>query len=447
MRTGSSPPRAPWRSLSCLLLVLSGVACDGLLEVDDPTRVEEEAARSGEFAEAWSRGSAKMVSEGWDGMLALLSIASDELRFEGPHAYWGPLDRGEIGSPGNDGLQQVFPLVAAGFGMAEETVELLDSLEQAGTLADPSTLARAHLVASIISATVADGLEDFAPSDGREPGPPLGAAGMSSLYDRAIEHATLGLSVAEGGELRRNLLAARARAAHGAQVRARIRPPPANVSGEGLVVAADAAADALAALALDGTDWQMAFDFPAFVVRSYTLRQLTCSIRNYRPGASYATATGPNPDQVTVTLLDPVDGVPDPSVARTLSTVLLVGETQCGAGSLPVLGAPEMRLIVAEHALAEADTTSFTEQVNLVRASEGLSPWSPTSGVTAREILIHERRARLYLTGRRLADMYRFGISSDAWDPSSVAATLPGTLYPIAQSEIDVNCYLNGSCG
>jgi hypothetical protein len=43
--------------------------------------------------------------------------------------------------------------------------------------------------------------------------------------------------------------------------------------------------------------------------------------------------------------------------------------------------------------------------------------------------------------------MYRFGIQSDTWDPGSVAAQLPGTLFPIPTSEIEANCYLNGSCG
>ena len=62
-------------------------------------------------------------------------------------------------------------------------------------------------------------------------------------------------------------------------------------------------------------------------------------------------------------------------------------------------------------------------------------------------MLVHERQTRLYMTGRRLADMYRFGIQSDQWAPDSDAAMMPGTLYPIPKSEIDVNCYLNGSCG
>ena len=75
-----------------------------------------------------------------------------------------------------------------------------------------------------------------------------------------------------------------------------------------------------------------------------------------------------------------------------------------------------------------------------------MTEWTAASGVTARDMLIHERRTRLFMTGRRLADMYRFGIQSDTWDPGSVAMTRPGTLYPIPSSEVDANCLLNGSC-
>jgi hypothetical protein len=141
--------------LTSILPLLACIACDGLLEVDDPTRIEEADARSAEFAEQWARGSTKMVSEGWDHMLALLSLASDEIRAdEGTSVTgWEDIDRGIIGSPGNNSLQSHFPLIAVGFGMAEQTVEVLDSILGAGTLADSSTNARAHLLASVMKAT------------------------------------------------------------------------------------------------------------------------------------------------------------------------------------------------------------------------------------------------------------------------------------------------------
>ena len=66
--------------------------------------------------------------------------------------------------------------------------------------------------------------------------------------------------------------------------------------------------------------------------------------------------------------------------------------------------------------------------------------------MSARDLLVHERRTRLFMTGRRLADMYRFGIVSETWVSGSAALEQPGTLFPIPTSEVDANCYLNGSC-
>ena len=84
--------------------------------------------------------------------------------------------------------------------------------------------------------------------------------------------------------------------------------------------------------------------------------------------------------------------------------------------------------------------------MNQVRAFESLTPWTPDSPVDARDLLVYERQSQLFLMGRRLADMYRFGVLSDRWNPTSDAATAPGTLFPIPADEVDVNCYLNGSC-
>jgi hypothetical protein len=50
-------------------------------------------------------------------------------------------------------------------------------------------------------------------------------------------------------------------------------------------------------------------------------------------------------------------------------------------------------------------------------------------------MLIHERRANLYLQGRRLNDMYRFGIVDARWATDSDARTCPGSELPINNAE------------
>jgi starch-binding outer membrane protein, SusD/RagB family len=79
-----------------------------------------------------------------------------------------------------------------------------------------------------------------------------------------------------------------------------------------------------------------------------------------------------------------------------------------------------------------------------VRALDGVSDY--TGQIPALDILRHQRMAGLYLTGRRLADHYRFGTVSPLWNPNASASTRPGTLFPIAQIERTSNCHLLGVC-
>jgi len=288
-------------------------------------------------------------------------------------------------------------------------------------------------------------MEDYAPSNLTEPGPALGPENMEVFYETAIEWATAGLALQPSGPFQRDLLAARARAQHARQVWRRIRPPPADVSGGGFVSDAGAVADALAALAVDAGDWRFEFDFPLQVLGSNTAGTTNCLI-SLRFGDRYVVPTGDNLRGASTLIQDPIDGAPDPSVDRTIFGGFYA-PGPCPFKTLTVFSARELHLIIAEDALAAADTVTFATHVNQVRTAESLTAWTAGSGVTARDMLIYERQTRLFMTGRRLADMYRFGVQSDSWAPQSVAATMPGTLYPIPSSEIDANCFLNGTCG
>src|SRR5690606_24767105 len=85
---------------------------------------------------------------------------------------------------------------------------------------------------------------------------------------------------------------------------------------------------------------------------------------------------------------DPIDGVPDPALTR------YVYEFIEGIEYSPqtVIGAREMRLILAESALQQGLTDDFTTQINEVRALEGLTDYDPgTHAITPRDMLIHTR--------------------------------------------------------
>jgi hypothetical protein len=95
-----------------------------------------------------------------------------------------------------------------------------------------------------------------------------------------------------------------------------------------------------------------------------------------------------------------------------------------------------MHLIIAEEAVGTDDGRARTE-LNTVRALDGLPDVVASDDLTA--FIEHERRANLFLQGRRLNDMYRFGSQSPDWLPNEDAATRPGTLLPIPDNEILAN--------
>ena len=77
------------------------------------------------------------------------------------------------------------------------------------------------------------------------------------------------------------------------------------------------------------------------------------------------------------------------------------------------------------------------------------SELTPYSGqIPAYEMLKYTRMSSLYLLGRRLADLYRWGETSDGWVENSTANLQPGTFFPISQGEASSNeCIVNpGSC-
>jgi hypothetical protein len=96
-----------------------------------------------------------------------------------------------------------------------------------------------------------------------------------------------------------------------------------------------------------------------------------------------------------------------------------------------------MHLILAEDELAQGNTAGFTTHINAVRAVDDMPPYA--GQIPPLEMLKHERRAALFVTGVRLIDMYRFGIKDPLWQSNSDAFTKPGTLLPITCIERNAN--------
>ena len=115
-----------------------------------------------------------------------------------------------------------------------------------------------------------------------------------------------------------------------------------------------------------------------------------------------------------------------------------------------MVSARELYLILAEAGLAAGDTLSATGQfavnINAVRALNGLTAYDPANAAHPRPLamLTYERKANLFLQGRRLHDLYRFGARADQWQtttPVAEAVSAPGTFFPITQIELLANPY------
>ncbi len=433
-----------------MAFALSG--CNSLLDVSNPNNVVGEDLLDPTAATAVANGALYTVQEGYGYMLAPYSTVSDELHWIGSRDAWLELELGTPENPANEFTDFAFPFLAQGRWMADEAIKILEEHQTNGVLSDVTDLARAYLFAAISYINIADWMDDFALSDRRESGPPIGDDNMGVLYTTAIGYIGSGLALVggSGSDLERNLLALRARARHAAAVWNLIGPSTASFPvGSPLVSDAQAVADANAALAIDDSDWKYQFDYGASTVWSDVGWQVNARLE-LRFGDDYIVAAADDNTRDLdaadrgVALQDPIDNIGDPRL-DVIMTPFEVGERYA---DLTLLSGHEMYLILAEDALAGGVVTgpnSFEQHINDVRDFGGMTDWvdGGPGMPTAQDLLIHERRVNLFLQGRRLNDMYRFGIQSSMWQASRAAVTNPGTFLPITKIELDANCHLN----
>jgi hypothetical protein len=138
--------------------------------------------------------------------------------------------------------------------------------------------------------------------------------------------------------------------------------------------------------------------------------------------------------------MDPIDNEPDARILAFLqewkssTDISVAGNIYA---PLTLTSAKHMHLILAEDELAKGNTAGFATHINAVRAVDGMGPY--TGQIPEIDMLKHERRAALFVTGVRLLDMYRFGVRDPLWHTTSDAAQRPGTLLPITCIERNSN--------
>jgi len=111
---------------------------------------------------------------------------------------------------------------------------------------------------------------------------------------------------------------------------------------------------------------------------------------------------------------------------------------------MTVVSQREMYLILAEAALAAGNNAGFDTNINLLRALDGMAPYTG-AGPTRLALLQWERRVNLVFQGRRLNDMYRFGVKDPRWVATSVVVRKPGCELPIPLIEREANKEIQGA--
>lgn len=424
-------------------LTLSG--CD-ILDVSNPNNLVEESIRQQSAASAVVNGAlsltASSVSQVWQQYL----VASDELYWIGSRDAYLSLDQGFVADPYNEFTDGAFPSMGQARWMGDEAIEILEE----HVAENPSTgmktdLARAYLYSGIMYMVIGEVQEDFAFSDKTEDGAPVGPDAMSSVLDQAIAKLDQAASMAADvgdADIQIAAVAARARAKQSRAIWDVINPSP---SGNGLVNSASAGTDAATVITMAGgaaADWQYDFSYSAGTVTNSMASWINDRKEN-QIDQSLVTVDAAN-DIDGIALMDPIDGVDDPALIKRLNQWKNGNYTDKGDQypDLTITSTRLMHLILAENALASGDNAGFTTHINHVRAMDGLTPYSGQMDAT--ELLKHERRVNTVLMGLRLADMYRFGITDDLWEPNGDAMSAPGTMLPITIIEIRANCHLNG---
>jgi len=133
-----------------------------------------------------------------------------------------------------------------------------------------------------------------------------------------------------------------------------------------------------------------------------------------------------------IKMTDPVTGVASTTVANAIDACC----RPAVANNVPMtqVSAREMMLIIAEANLAASDNAGFLTQINASRAVDALPPYAAVTG-NGRAQLEYERKVQLFLQGRRLMDLYRFGSADSRWLTSSTTGVRGKCLLPISYLE------------
>ncbi len=407
-----------------LISLLTSFALIGCaLDVDNPNSLLEKDLGDPSAASAVANGGWNATLNGIGYIMIANAVAGDEVVWTGSRDAWRELDQGGMTNVYNEFVDGAWPFITEGRWMADKAVVVLEAFQADGSLPDNQDLVRAYLTQAMVRVYIADMFDDFVYSDKTEAGKPFGPDGMSVLYDQASTALGEAAKYATGDNIVK-VNAMKARVAHAKAVWGKNNP----VDTANPYVNAGTA-EAAAALALMDGDykWKMIYS-PSTVSNNMSWQingRLEMDLVD-SPAHNNTKGGDPIPN-------DLVTGAKD---TRILAEEVVFRTDYGGTDYAPItiVSAREMHLIIAEGKKATGDDTGCIAELNKIRALDGLAAYTTEDAGAA---LQHERRANLFIQGRRLQDMYRFGATSITWkiDVRSGA----GVFFPIPISEIRAN--------
>lgn len=427
------------------LAAIPAVSACGLLDVTNPNDLVEDDIRKIEAAAAVVNGTLTLVSSSVSQSWQPYLVTSDELYWIGSRDSWLQLDKGFIDDPLNEFIDGPFPDMGQSRWMSDLAIEILT--EHVANADKPAVkdamaghLARANLYSGIIYTVIGEIQEDFAFSNKKEAGAPVGAGSMHTVLDKAIERlnsAVTSFQQLGNADMAMNAVAVRARARHSRAVWDAINPSP---SGSGLVNSAGAGTDAAAVIEAAGgneADWLYNLTYSSASATN-SMASWVNDRKENQVDLSIVTVNAAN-DIDGIALKDPIDDVDDPSVIKWLNQWKGGNHLDKGGVYPPLTLASTrmMHIILAENALAGGNESMFTEHINHIRAMDGLTPFS--GQISSTDMLHHTRRVTVMLQGLRLADMYRWGLKDPKWEDVSHATKCPGVMLPVSIIERRAN--------
>lgn len=430
------------RARQTIVLGLATIAvagCKNVLDVDNPNNVPPGALEEPKAAAAIVTGAINLTANATSSLLNAYTIISDESFQAGSRDDYRLLDTGGIDINTNEYLQASYLVAMSARWMSEQAIAQVGKFYEEKTPGlDTQLLVKAYLMGAVNYDQLANMFDDLAISDRNKAGPNLGEANMVQLYDSALKWLDAALPLATGDN-KKNVLATRARVRFDKAVWQKLNPPG-TTPAQPLVNDAQANADAAAALLLMSGDYR--FDLLIDLnnddddASGGVGFEMNSRVEHTPDTAAFVKIDPTNKKPTEIIAKDPVTGQLDAAAAKTIAR--FIKPPDINHPPLTVVSQREMYLILAEAALAAGNNAGFDTNINLLRAMDGMTPYTG-AGPTRLQLLQWSRRVNLVFQGRRLNDMYRFGVKDPRWLASSIVVRKPGCELPIPLIEREAN--------